>query len=243
MKKIGCILCFTLFYGISNAQLSDNQQEKLGWDLPPLQTLIDSAIANAISIKLADATILTSQYRLKDVEMNWLEKINLTVSGNYGNSFDWARTSSMSQNGVPAPSNSSSPNLGYTAGVSIYYPLTEVFGGRKRIKQVARLNIDEAVLQKEGIEQSIKGQIIAAYYDLQTILKTMEIQSEMLALMSLSYEQAKTQYADNRISLTDYTELYQSYIAAKNSYETQKNEVMKVFRTMELITGIKLLKQ
>ncbi|GHT21056.1 hypothetical protein FACS189430_00500 [Bacteroidia bacterium] len=235
MKRIGFLLCFTAFYGISNAQ-----SDLTGWNLPPLQVLIDSAIINAPTVKLADAAILASQYDDQALKRDWMERVSLTGTAMYGNAYDYATALKESQ-GTATPSEKRN-TMSYGAGVSLYYPLSQILD-RKRMKQQAHLKIEQAEIQKEGTEQAIKQQVITAYYNLQTVLKAMEIQSETLAILSLSYDQAKLLYSDNRITLPEYTQIYQAYIMAKNTLEVQKNAVMSAFKSMEVLTGVKLLKQ
>jgi hypothetical protein len=73
-------------------------------------------------------------------------------------------------------------------------------------------------------------------------MKAMEIQAETFAILSLSHDQAKILYANDRITLPEYTQIYQSYITAKNMLEVQKIAVTSAFRSMEVLTGVKLLK-
>jgi outer membrane protein TolC len=240
MKNTELILLLTLLYGISNAQSLNDQPELQGWNLPSLQTLIDSAVINATTVKLADAAILASQYEDQALRRDWMERVNLTATGMYGNAYDYARALSNSQGAYVIPSENRN-TWNYGGGVSVLYPLSQIFD-RKRLKQQSLLRIEQAEIQKEGMEQVVKQQVITAYYNLRTVLKQMEIEAETLALLTVSYDQAKILYSDNRITLSEYTQMYQTYIASKNMLEVQKNAVMSAFRSMEVLTGIQLLK-
>ncbi|MDR1672843.1 MAG: TolC family protein [Bacteroidales bacterium] len=237
MKRLGFLLLFTQLYGLGYAQLTQEQ----GWDLPPLQALIDSALKCSATLKTADIKILLSEDILKEVRMSWLEKLNFTVNSNYGNTYDWARTASASQTGGPYPANNSNPSLGYMAGISIYYPFIDIFGGHKRMKHQAQLGVEQAEIEKKVTENETKQMVITAYYELLSTIKTLELQTEMLISLTTSYEQAKKDFSAAKIPLSEYIKAYEAYMSARNAQEIQKNSVTSAFMLMEILTGTRLL--
>ncbi len=231
------INCFTQ---TTSENISEGNVDESGWKLPPLQTLIDSAVLYSPLMKLADHEILLSQYALTDIRRDWLKKLNLSADARYGSMFDYSRLSSVS-GGMFIPPSANMYILNSGAGFSMYMPISDIFD-RKRLISSAKIKIEQAEIRKDDTERTVKQLVIASYYDVLTAQKTLEIRAEMRASSGMLYEQTKLDYAENRTTFSDYTKAYESYLTSQNDYETQKNNLLKAIRTLEVIVGIMLLK-
>ena len=246
MIRISFFLFFMqLLLATNHAQTTPGSLPEAGlagseWRLPPLEALIDSALAYSPLMRLADKDILLSKYALTDVRKDWMKKINLSADTRYGSMFDYSRISSDSKGSFIPPS-ANMYMLNFGVGMSMYMPISDIFD-RKRLVSSANIKVEQAEIQKEEVEQSVKLLIISMYYEVLSLQKTLEIQLEMRSSAGMLYEQTKSNFEENRTDFAEYTKAYETYLSSQSAYETQKNSLLRAIRALEVNVGISLLK-
>ena len=238
MIRIGLLILFAPILLLRNG-FSQTENSETGWQLPPLQVLIDSALIKSPILKGAGMEVLMSQYLLKDAQRDWMENINFTADARYGSMFDYSRMAENTGSFIPISDNVYSMNYG--VGMSAYLPISDIFD-RKRKIQKAQLQINQSESRKEEIEQTVKQTVIAAYYEALTSQKTLGMRAEISSSASMLYDQSKLDYAENRITLAEFTKANEVFLTAKNEEETQKYNLLRAVRTLEVIVGIELTK-
>jgi len=207
------------------------------WNLPPLHTLIDAALENSPLVQMANTHILLGQYELKSVKREWLKYITLVGDARYGSMFNYARLAGI---GVDATS-SDNINKTYGAGLSVYMPISEIFD-KRRPKKEANLKIEQAEIQKEETIINLTQIVINAYYEVLSAQKTLAIYNEISLSANMLHEQARMDFNTGRMSLTDFTQVAESYLTAQNRVELQRYSLMRAVRILEVIVGIELIK-
>ncbi len=213
-----------------------NEDSDFSKMLPSLGALIDSALIHSPAMRIADNTILLSQYELKQLNKDWMKWIYLQGDARYGSDFYFSTEQVLIDY-----SDQERPSVRYGVGLNMRMPISEVLN-RKLPRQEAKINIEQARAQKEIIENNIRQLVITAYYDLLTQQKTLDLQIELLSSASMTFDQAKMDYAGNKISLKDYTQSAETFIKTQNAYEIEKNNYSKALRLMEALVGIKIIK-
>lgn len=208
-----------------------------GWKLPPLQMLIDSALIHSPLVKLAETNVQMSRYELTDIHRDWLQKLNLSADTRLGSMLDYARMSNAGSGAFIPPGGAT---WNYGLGLSAYMPLSDIFD-RKRKLLKAQLKVEQTEIQKGEAALGVKQLVIAAYYDLLSIQKNIDVRTELLSSANILHEQSKLDYAQNKIGLADYTKAYETYLLAQNDLEAQKYNLLKSVHLLEEIIGIKLL--
>jgi outer membrane protein TolC len=238
MIRIGLLILFipVLFISSNYAQ-TDNDES--GWKLPPLQALMDSALIHSPILRGASQEVMMSQYELTDAQRDWMQKINFAADFRYGSQFDYSRLSSSSGGLLPLAETTIAPSYG--VGVSAYMPVSDIFD-HKRKKQKAKLKIEQSESRREEVAQTVKQTVIASYYDVLTAQKTLATRAEISASAGMLYDQSKLDYAENRITLAEFTKANEAYLNAQNEVEIQKFTLFKTVRTLEVIVGIELIK-
>ncbi|MDR2040186.1 MAG: TolC family protein [Bacteroidales bacterium] len=226
------------FTGTGDAQdipaIQPDNTDSLEWSLPPLQALIDSAMLYSPVIKSAGNEILLSKYNLTLVKRTWVEGISLQADARYG------ADNSYNQNNIWVPY-SDRNQWRYGVGAYVRVPITE-FTDRKINKQGAKIAIEQAELKKEELESSLRQLIISNYFELLSIKSTLDMYTQVMYSNNILYEQAKNDYASNKISLKDYNSVFETYLGTKNNQEMQKNTFFKAVRLMEEVIGTKIVK-
>jgi outer membrane protein TolC len=230
------LLIATLSISQSTAQ---TEASETGWQLPPLQALIDSALVHSPVLKGAGQEVLMSQYELTDAQKDWMQKINFAADFRYGSQFDYSRLSSSAGGLLPISESVIAPSYGI--GVSAYMPVSDIFD-HKRKKQKAKLKIEQSETRREELAQTVKQTVIAAYYDVLTAQKTLATRAEISASAGMLYDQSKLDYSENRIALADFTKANEAYLNAQNEVEIQKFTLFKAVRTLEVMVGVELIK-
>ncbi|MDR1156610.1 MAG: TolC family protein [Bacteroidales bacterium] len=220
----------------SHAQTDNNEA---GWELPPLQALMDSALVHSPILKGASYEVLMSQYELTDAKKDWMQKINFAADFRYGSQFDYSRLSSSSGGLFPISETTVAPSYGI--GVSAYMPVSDIFD-HKRKKQKAKLRIEQSESRREEIAKTVKQSVITAYYDVLTAQKTLATSTEISAAAGMLYDQSRLDYAESRTSLSEFTKANEAYLNAQNEVETQKFALFRAVRMLEVIVGIELTK-
>lgn len=238
MIRIGFLILFisSLLAESSHAQTENSEPE---WQLPPLQTLIDSALMHSPILRGASHEVTMSQHELTDAQKDWMQKINFAADFRYGSQYDYSRLNSSSGGLLPLSETTVAPTYGI--GVSAYMPVSDIFD-HKRKKQKAKLKIEQSESRRDEVAQTVRQTVIAAYYDVLTAQKTLATRAEISASAGMLYDQSKLDYAENRITLADFTKANEAYLNAQNEVETQKFALFKAVRTLEVMVGIELIK-
>ena len=204
------------------------------WNLPPLQTLINHALVHSPMLKSADLGIKIEEDGLKDVHREWMRKINFMADSRYGSMLDYSRMITMP--GVSPATVMMSYGVGATASMS----LADIFD-RKRTKQKAKWRIEEAKISREEAVIGVTQMVITAYYEVLAAQKNFALANELNLTAGLVFNNAKMDFSQNRISMTDYAKENEAFLGAQNEVELQRFTLMRSIRLLELIVGIELV--
>jgi outer membrane protein TolC len=231
---------FILFTGNGHSQVttvaSDSEEfEDYAGTLPPLHALIDSAMLYSPAVRMADNNILLAEYMLKEVRRSMIKQIYVTGDVRYGSNYF------ITQNETPLIDRITDNQypVTYGIGLNLRVPLSEVFD-KKIQKQKARIGIEQSKIEKEVIENEVRQLVISGYYDLLSLKKTLDMRTEMLTSANMLYEQARLDFANNKISSNEYVQISEAVLTAQNEQEILKNNFIKARYILENLIGIKL---
>ncbi len=214
---------------------ANNDTQDFAKTLPPLQALIDSALIYSPAMRMADNSILLSEYSLKSTNRDWMHWIYLQANARYGSDYYFTSEEVL----IEGPT--TSDPIRFTGGVSMRLPISSIFNYGLNQKG-AKIEIEQSKIRKDAVEKGVREVVIAGYYDLLSKRNALDLRLELFVSANMSYEQAKQDYADNRTSLDAFTQANERYLSAKNAYEVQKNEFNKTILLFEEIIGFKLIK-
>ena len=239
MTKIGFLILFVSMLLLGSSSYAQTENSEAGWQLPPLQTLIDSAMKHSPMITGASYDVLMSQYELTDAHKAWMQRINISSDVRYGSMIDWSRLQGNNSTFMSFSDTKFTPTFG--VGINAYLPISEIFD-KKRSIQKAQLRIDQSENRKDEAAQTLKQSVINAYFEVMTTQKTLATRAEMSSSSGMLFDQAKLDYAENRITLSEYTRTSDEYLLSQNEVEIQKFNLLRTVRTLEVIVGIELIK-
>jgi len=210
-----------------------------GWKLPPLEAIIDSALAHSPLMKGASNAVLMSQYELLDVQRDWWQRFNLSTSVRYGSLYDYSSMAEFDGTFYPVSNLIFTPTMSVGIGATI--PLSDLTDRKRKIEK-AKLRVEVSENRMEDVERSVKQTVISAYYDVLTAQERLAYRNEIKSSASMLFDQARMDYADNRIPLLEYTRINEMYLNATSEVESHKFALLKVIRILEIIVGIELIK-
>lgn len=234
-----------------NTQTSQGAQsvqvntDNTGWNLPPLQTVIDYALEHSPLLKLASVDIQVQQYEVKEMTREWMRYVMFTADTRYGSMFDFARMFGIPNGDDPLPGGNPVPNsskeliLNYGVGLTAYMPISNILD-QKRKKQLSKLKVEQVKIRKDETVNQVTQMVIESYYDVLSAQKTMSMQNELSLSASVVHDKAKLDFTQNRISLEEYSKANETNLQAQNRAELQKITFLKALRNLELIVGVEL---
>lgn len=225
-RSIYIVVALTILNASATGQ-SDSTQSTAGSDLsmylPPLQLLIDSAVANSPRLAHYDAIVESYEYNLSATRNRWTDQIMVGGSYNYGNQGQAANTLFLGNQ--------------LTVGVSI--PLGTIINRRNNIRIAkAQLEAEEMTYQSALLE--VQEEVIETYNDLLLFQRLIGIQAEAMQSAQLAMEMAEERFRRGELTMDQlgtYIELQAKY---KTSYETMRTEFSNTYYKLERIVGIPL---
>lgn len=139
-----------LFITLLSTQFSVIAQENKGFDLlkddiesilPPLQEIIDTAIARNPYVKFRDLQIVVNEHKLKADRLDWTRDLGFQTDVRYGTFDNFATNVVEGQN--PALSSTRNTQTNYGIGGYIRIPFYDFLNRRNQIK-LSKAEVEQA---------------------------------------------------------------------------------------------------
>lgn len=205
--------------------------------LPPLQTLIDSALKKNPYVRFRDLQIKVNNYKLNSERSHWTNILGFQSDMRYG-TFD---NFSTNTNGGQVPSTIATRNnqLNYGVGAYIKFPLSE-FTDRKNLVNTAKTEIEQAKSMAEVQRQELRQLVIRQYNDLILKTKLLKIKSKYLETSHISIEMAEKEFKNGILSVAEYSRIAETVNIAETDYQTVYAELITAYMILEEIVGFRL---
>lgn len=218
------ILAFGQVENVQNIDLNRPIAEQL----PPLDSLIDMAVAHHPTVKLNQELEGVAADRVKLEKNSWTEM----VRGYYDYS---AGNQSLVVTGLQ---NNDINNLtnGYRAGVNISLPLYQLTTRKTRIRlQQQELRATEYKTQEVEIE--VARLVIEEYNNVIAGQKLMKNQSEMVELARSNFQIAEAEYKTGNMEGAVFIRNAEILNIARANYENVRKEFFIAVQNLELLIG------
>ena len=224
-----------LFGQMTIDNLENNNTELYVPKLPQLDTLIHCALAYAPNLKVQDKwiEIKAKQEQLKKKDI--LEKVSVGGSALFGTGTIY---DAWTDGENPSDFTSYRRNVGYNTGINIRITAGDVVNGKQK-RELARLELEKAMLERLPMEQEIREEVIRRYDDLTYCLTMIEMKSANLEAMRLSLEAAEPFFKAGNLPVTEYSTILSKKIKAEEELETAKARTVHCWRSLKLICGLR----
>lgn len=194
--------------------------------LPPLQLLIDSAIANSPEMTRSEIGLRRSEIEIKQGNKDWSELIGISARYSYGQF--------LADEGFGL--GFSDPRGGYTLGAGLRLPLS-YFTTRGDRMDILRAEMEIGQQELRRTEMDIRDEVIATYNKLILLQKLINISAEARESAILQYQMAEDRFREGQISLEELGSATNMRAGFASEYEKQRAEFSDVYAALERLVG------
>jgi outer membrane protein TolC len=206
-----------------------------GISLPPLNEVLDSAIANNNSLKYLNLDILAKEINLKASRVAWTRNLGIQSDLRYG-TFD-NFTTNTAEGQYPSIRASQSTQLNYGVGAYIKVPIIEIIS-RKNQVDLAKTELLRAQSMADSQRDELVQLIIRLYNDAMLKQNLVGIKAKYYETASINLEMAEKEFRNGMINLSEYTRISQITSSAEADIETARIDFMTAYMVLEVIAGV-----
>jgi len=210
--------------------------------LPPLQAIIDSALAKNPDVKAKDLQIKINEFKLKSERMRWSENLGFQTDMRYGTFDNFSTNTAAGQS--PAVLATRNNQLNYGVGAYVKIPLYDFLNHRSLIG-ASKAEVEQAASVAEVQRDALRQIVIKQYQELILKQKLLRIKSKYLETSRIDVAMAEKAFQNGLISVAEYSRISAITATTEVDFETSKNEFSTAFMILEEIakTKFKLTKK
>ncbi len=190
--------------------------------LPPLQMLIDTAVANSPTIDYFRQRQLSFEYDMASLNKEWMEGIR------FGGSYTVGSNALVEQGLALA---------GWNYGVTMYVPLSTFFGQRDRAKAALAASASENAKKRES-ELAIRQEVEETYSRLFMLRDLIKEATNAKESAQFIYEQSEERYVNGEITINELGQLADLRSRWATNYITLKNQFYDTYRQLQRLVGV-----
>jgi len=204
--------------------------------LPPLETIIDSAIARNPNVKFKDLQVDISKFKLKADKSDWTRNLGLQSDIRYG-TFDNYSTN-LAQGQSPSLLSTRNTQLNYGVGGFIRLPVYDVINRRNQ-NRMSRAEIEQAKSSSLAQRSELRQLVIKQYNELIIKHRLLKIKSKYIETAKINMEMAEKQFLNGVISIAEYSSISEGVARSEAEFESAKMDFRTAYMILEEIVGIK----
>lgn len=204
--------------------------------LPPLISLIDSAIVHNPSVKYHANQVIIGKANLNTNQTQWTRNIGIQSDIRYGTFNNFYTDTQGGQ--TPNINSSMTSELNYGVGAFIRIPIDEVFNRKNQVKS-ARMQLEQAHNMAEVQKKELRQIVIKQYNDLILKHRLLKIKSKYLEISRNNIEMAEKDFRSGAILVSEYTRMSELATNSEADFQTIKVEFNTAYLILEEIVGMK----
>jgi len=234
-----------LFFTVLFIQMSGSAQVTVKFDilndniesiLPPLETIIDSAIANNPNVKFRDLQININKFKL-DADRNlWTRNLGIQADGRYGTFNNFSTNTSEGQ--TPSTISTLSSQFNYGVGAYIKLPIYD-FINRKNQINLSEAEVEQAESFAESQRNELRQTVIKQYNELIVKHRLLKIKSKYAETSKINMQMVEQEFTNGIISVSEYSRISEIVTRTEIDFENSKMEFLTAYMILEEITGIR----
>jgi len=205
--------------------------------LPPLQSLIDSAIAKNPTLKSREMEVKVLENKLKSDKVRWSENIGIQTDIRYGTFNNFSTNTQEGQ--TPSLLATQTSQMNYGVGAYIKMPLFD-FLDHKNMVGAAKAEFDKALHLTEEQRDEIRQIVIKQYQEVVLKQRLLRIRSKYVETARINTAMAEKEFQSGMLKVSELADVTDSHSTAETAYETAKIEFMTAFMILEEITKTRL---
>jgi outer membrane protein TolC len=209
---------------------------EIGSLLPPLDVLIDSALAHNPSVKFQELQILINNCEVKAQRMQWMRNMGFQTDVRYGTFNNFSTNTAEGQVTDLMASRSNQTNYGI--GGYIKFPLFD-FAGRKNQINLSQFELEQAKQMAEVQRNEVRQLVIKQYNDMILKHKLFRNKLKYRETSRISMEMAENEFKNGVIPIGEYSRISEIESRADGDYESARIDFITSYLILEEIVGVK----
>ena len=205
--------------------------------LPPLETILDSALRRNPDVKFRDMQVIMDEHKLKAYKVDWTRNLGIQTDALYG-TFDNISSNTTNGGSNPAMLTTRSSQLNYGAGAFIKIPLYDLIN-RKNQNKLAKAEIEQAQNSSQSQRNAVRQLVIKHYNDLIVKQRLLKIKSKYVETARINMAMAEKQFLNGIINISEYSSVTEIVSRSEADFESSKMEFRTAYMLLEEIVGIK----
>jgi len=205
--------------------------------LPPLETILDSALRRNPDVKFRDMQVIMDEHKLKAYKVDWTRNLGIQTDALYG-TFDNISSNTTNGGSNPAMLTTRSSQLNYGAGAFIKIPLYDLIN-RKNQNKLAKAEIEQAQNSSQSQRNAVRQLVIKQYNDLIVKQRLLKIKSKYVETARINMAMAEKQFLNGIINISEYSSVTEIVSRSEADFESSKMEFRTAYMLLEEIVGIK----
>ena len=205
--------------------------------LPPLETILDSALRKNPDVKFRDMQVVMDEHKLKAYKIDWTRNLGIQTDALYG-TFDNISSNTTNGGSNPAMLTTRSSQLNYGAGAFIKIPLYDLFN-RKNQNNLAKAEIEQAQNSSQSQRNAVRQIVIKQYNDLIVKQRLLKIKSKYVETARINMAMAEKQFLNGIINISEYSSVSEIVSRSEADFENSKMDFRTAYMLLEEIVGIK----
>jgi len=204
--------------------------------LPPLETIIDSAIVNNPNVRFRDLQIEVNESKLNTEKSLWTKNLGIQADMRYGTFDNFSTNTAEGQN--PALLATRNIQFNYGAGAFIKFPLHDALNRKNQIR-MARTEFEQAQSSSLAQRNELRQLIIKQYNDVIVKQRILKIKSKYVETNRINIEMVEKEFLNGIVSLTEYSRISGIFSTTETEYESAKMDFRTAYMILEELAGYK----
>lgn len=230
------LLAFNLPGNAQESKEFDLMKDNIESLLPPLETIIDTAIARNPYVKFRDLQITVNEHKLKATRLEWTRDLGFQTDVRYGTFDNFATNVVAGQN--PSLSSTRNTQTNYGVGGYIRIPFYDFLQRKNQIRQT-KAEIGQAANYAQVQRSELRQQVIKQYNELIVKHRLLKIKSRYAETAKINLEMVEKQFLNGVVSIAEYSSITEIVSRSEADMENSKMEFRTAFMILEEIVGIK----
>lgn len=204
------------------------------FQLPPLQELLDNAKFLSPQVKQFDATKLSEEYQLKNIQSSWLRWFKANASYSYGTN-DVNNTTLNQTSQTVVYNVSGITQRWWNVGASLSIPLDDIFTLHRRIEQQKKI-VESVQSEKDKWYDEVCVRIIETYTEAISCMEILDEVNRNLVYCRAQYDAAEDDFAKGRILEAELSNKEKLKLDAVKQYQETKSTLIKDLYKLEILS-------
>ncbi len=211
--------------------IKDNISQKI----PPLEALIDSAIANSPNVKWEELKAARAFYDIKTERRAWTEHIGVDLLINYGTYYFNDRNELTPELGFYLLE---SRRITYSGGVYVRFPLYYIIDRKNNINKKKK-ELEIAMIQRDVRIREIRKEVIETYNELMQQQLMLKIQNDYQQTSDMMMQNAENMFLAGEIPPEEYNRQKDYATRGAASYYETLGRFNIAYTLLEELVGFK----